>query len=177
MAVAAMIAWEWMIREADIVGQLTWGQYRSGNRPAEMQLIHNKNNDDEPLRMPLEAFDGQLLFPELEARLAVLPKRGSLMIMRNAPDRLRREHLPYKLNYFQKLARKILDDAQLQHLNFESFRNGGDTDCANAGLTDQETMALDGHKTRDMLTIDLARNMQQRVNGMLKRRALRTKSV
>jgi integrase len=176
MAAAAMIAWEWMVREVDIIHRLTWGHYRAGNRPTEMQLIHNKNSDGEPLRMPLETSDGQLLFPELEARLAVLPRRGSLMIMRDTPDRLRREYLPYKLNNFQKLARKILNAAHLQHLKFESFRKGGETDCGNAGLTDQETMSLDGHKTRDMLTIYLARNVQQRVNGMLKRRALRTKS-
>ena len=179
MAVAALIAWDWMLRERDLVGHLAWSSYRSGNRPTEIGLAHRKNHtrhgEVEILRMPLEDEAGARLFPELEDRLKALPRRGSLMIMRDQLDRFRKEHLPYKLNYFQKEARKILDAANLQHLKFESFRKGGETDCANAGLTDQEIMALDGHNTRDMLTIYAARNMQQRVNGMLKRRALRTK--
>ena len=136
-----------------------------------------QDGEIEELRMPLEDANGNRLFFELEDRLKALPQRGSLMIMRDRADRLRKGYLPDKLNYFQKLATEILNAAGLQHLKFESFRKGGETDCANAGLTDAEIMALDGHKTRDMITIYAARNMQQRVNGMLKLRELRTKSV
>jgi hypothetical protein len=45
----------------------------------------------------------------------------------------------------------------------------------NADLTDQQIMALDGHKTRDMLTVYAARNRKQRIQGMEKRRVARTK--
>ena len=175
MAAAALIAWEWMVREKYLVSSFSWGDYRSGNLLTVVRLPHDKNND-EPVLMPLEGPEGQLFFPELERLLAALTRRGSLIIMRDVLDRHKKAYVPYELNYFQKLARKILDAASLQHLKFESFRKGGETDCADAGLTDQEIMALDGHKTRDMLTIYAARNMQQRVNGMIKRRALRTKS-
>ena len=176
MAAAALIAWEWMLREVDIVDRLSWSNYRAGNRPTQVALFHGKNGDAE-LRMPLEDRSGKRLFPELEDRLAKLARRGSLMIMRDVLDRLRRDYLPYKLNKFQKLARKILDDAKLQHLKFESFRKGGETECGNADLIDQQIMALDGHKTRDMLTVYAARNMRQRVQGMQKRRLERTQAA
>ena len=175
MACAALISWEWMVREKYIVGIMAWSAYRSGNTPTSVHLPHTKNLGDDMLEMPLVDPNGEQLFPELEARLLALPKRGTLMIMRDEHDRFRKQHLPYKLNKFQKLARKLLDDAGLQHLKFESFRKGGETECGDAGLTDQETMALDGHETRDMLTVYQARTKIQRIHGMLKRRELRTK--
>jgi hypothetical protein len=173
MAAAALMAWEWMVRETALVERQAWAHYRPSNRSDVILIQHDKT--DVELAMPLHAADGTPLFPELEERLARLPRRGTLMIMRDTKDRLRKEYLPYQMRKFQLLARQLLDAAKLQHLKFESFRKGGETECGNADLTDQQIMALDGHKTRDMLTVYAARNRKQRIQGMEKRRAARTK--
>jgi hypothetical protein len=173
MSAAALMAWEWMIRETTLVERQSWAHYKSKKKPGVILILHDKT--DVELEMPLYAADGTPLFPELEARLAELPRRGTLMIMRDTKDRIRKEYLPYQMRKFQLLARQLLDDAKLQHLKFESFRKGGETECGNADLTDQQIMALDGHKTRDMLTVYAARNKKQRIQGMEKRRAARTK--
>ncbi len=175
IGIAAHIAWEWMLREKDILETLSWSNYRAKGNPNDIKLRHSKNRVD--VLMPLNDDEGAALYPELERRFAELPKRGTLMIMRDNPDRLTGEYLPYKVSHFHKLVRKILDAAGLQHLVFSSFRKGGETECGDADLTDQQMMALDGHKTRDMLTVYVVRSRKQRVLASQKRRLTRTKQA
>ncbi len=56
------------------------------------------------------------------------------------------------------------------------FRHGGLTELGDAQATDQEMMALSGHKTRQILTVYSKRSTEQARNAARKRRALRGES-
>jgi hypothetical protein len=42
-----------------------------------------------------------MLWPELVARLDAAPRYGTLIVTRDQPDRRRKVHLPWKVDYFR----------------------------------------------------------------------------
>ncbi len=90
---AAMIAFFWLQREIDIVTRLSWGHYRPADAPDVVRIRHHKTG--EVVDLPLYDEDGTALWPELIERMDNAPRRGSLIVMRDKPDRHRKIHLPW----------------------------------------------------------------------------------
>jgi len=171
LAAAALIGWEWFLREIDIVSKLSWSHYRPPEKPGYAYIRHNKNKSF--FWTPVDDDQGEPIYPELDAVLEQLTRRGTLVIMRDRPAR-DGQFKPYTREDFSKQVRKVLDGIGLHHLTFASFRKGGETEMGDADLTDQQMMALDGHKSRTVLPTYVATNRQQRIEAALKRRQHRT---
>lgn len=170
---AAYIAFEWLQREVDIIERLSWTQYRPSDEPDAVQIKHHKTG--ELVWMPLVAWDEETektvaLYPELEARIAEMPKLGSLMIMRDRKDARKGMHLPWNEHTFRHQVREIMDAAGLpKDLSFTSFRHGGHTECGDTDLTDAQTMSLSGHLTVHTSHIYNKKTMRKREAAALKR--------
>ncbi len=96
---AAMIAFFWLQREEDILTRLSWSQYRPSDAPEIVRIFHHKTG--KLVDLPLTDDDGTLLWPELTERLDSFPRYGTLIVMRDHPDRRRKIHLPWKEDYFR----------------------------------------------------------------------------
>src|SRR5262249_50295734 len=99
------------------------------------------------------------------------------------PDRKKQVHMPWAtsasnpVRHVQRIVAQIRDDAGLPtDITFTSFRHGGHTDAADAGLTDAQIRALSGHKTAAMISIYAKKTSDQRLAAARKRlEARRTK--
>jgi hypothetical protein len=126
--------------------------------------------------MPLYDEDGTQLWPELMARLDAATRRGTLIVMRDKPDRKRKIHLPWKEDYFRHRVAEIRAEAGIDsEVKFMGLRHGGNTEGADAELTDAQLRALSGHKTASMTVLYAKRTMKQRRVGARKRLESRTK--
>lgn len=152
IATATLIAFFWLQREEDIFLRLAWSHYRSNDAPNSVRIFHHKTG--EIVDVPLYGEDGVDLWPDLVPRLDSEPRIGTLLVMRDMPDRKRKVHLPWAtsavnaVRHVQRIVVKIRAAAGLPpEINFTSFRHGGITDAADAGLTDARIRALSGHRT------------------------------
>jgi integrase len=171
---AAMIAFFWLQREVDILGRLTWSQYRPADAPDLVRVFHHKTGV--PIDMPLLDDDGNDLWPELTTRLDGTEKHGTLIITRDTPDRFRGVRLPWKKRHFLRTVSKIRKLAGIDPaIKFMGLRHGGNTEGGDADLTDAQLRALSGHKTANMTQLYTKRTLQQRREAARKRRDARTK--
>ena len=99
LGTAAMIAYYWLQREEDIIGRLGWTDYRPVEAPDVARICHHKTR--KLVDIPLCDEDGTVLWPELMARLDAVPRYGTLIVMRDQPDRRRKTHLPWREDYFR----------------------------------------------------------------------------
>jgi hypothetical protein len=174
---AAMIAFFWLQRQEDILGRLTWVQhYRPAKNPNVALIYHNKTR--ELIEMPLYDEDGTVLWPELIQRLDAAPRRGSLIVTRDTPDRLRKAFLPWKQRHFLRRVDEIRKAAGVDsEIKFMGLRHGGNTEGADADLTDAQLRALSGHRSPSMPILYAKRTMRQRREGARKRLETRTKNA
>jgi hypothetical protein len=173
---AAMIAFYWLQREIDIIGRLSWTQhYRPAENPQIARIYHHKTG--ELVEMPLYDEDGTVLWPELMSRLDATTRRGMLIVMRDQPDRRRKTYLPWKEDYFRHRVAEIRAAAGIDpEVKFMGLRHGGNTEGADADLTDAQLRALSGHKTAGMTVLYAKQTMKQRREGARKRLAARSKA-
>ena len=166
---AAMIAFYWLQRETDIIGRLSWSQhYRPAENPNIARIYHHKTT--ELVEMPLHDEDGTVLWPELMVRLDTATRRGTLIVMRDQPDRRRKTYLPWKEDYFRHRVAEIRAAAGIDpEVKFMGLRHGGNTEGADADLTDQQLRALSGHRTATMTILYARQTMKQRREGARKR--------
>jgi hypothetical protein len=178
---AALIAFFWLQREEDIFLRLTWSHYRPNDAANSVRIFHHKNG--EIVDVPLYDEDGADLWPDLVPRLNSQPRVGTLLVMRDKPDRKSKVNLPWAtsainpVRHVQRTVARIREAAGLpSEITFTSFRHGGHTDAADAGLTDAQIRALSGHKTAAMVPIYAKQTKDQRLAGARKRlEARRTK--
>jgi integrase len=171
---AALIAFWWLQREEDIFMRLSWSHYRPADAPQTIRILHNKTG--ESVSVPLYDEDGTHLWPDLVHRLDNEPRLGTLLVMRDTPDPKKQVHLPWAtsasnpLRHVQRIVAKVRDAAGMsQDITFTSFRHGGDTDAADAGLTDAQIRALSGHKTAAMISVYAKGTKDQRLAAARKR--------
>jgi len=171
---AAMIAFYWLQREEDILTRLSWRHYRPAEAPHIVRIFHHKTR--KLVDLPLFDDDGTSLWPELMARLDATAKRGTLIVIRDKLDRRRKVHLPWKEDYFRHRVAAIRAAAEIDPAaKFMGLRHGGNTEGADADLTDTQLRALSGHKTANMTVIYARETMKQRRAGARKRLEARTK--
>ncbi len=174
ISTAAMIAFFWLQRQVDILGRLAWSLYRPADAPDTVKIFHHKTGV--LVDVPLVDTDGTELFPELTARLDAAPRRGALIVTRDTPDRRKKVHLPWGEDYFRHRVAKIRAAAGIDSsVKFMGLRHGGNTEAADAGLTDAQMRALSGHKTNAALLRYARPTVEQRRIGARKRLNARTK--
>ena len=117
-----------------------------------------------------------LPWPELMVRLDGATRRGTLIVMRDKLDRKRKIYLPWKEDYFRHRVAKIRAAAGIHvSAKFMGLRHGGNTEGADAGLTDPQLRALSGHRNPNMTVLYAKQTMKQRRQGARKRLEQRTK--
>jgi integrase len=183
--VAALICFEWLQRPEDVRrGRITWTDYRPADRPTEVRIFHHKTRAT--VWMPLEAKETDpatgeatrvLLYPELEAMIAELPRLGVPMIMlepkRGSKDQSgNRTARPYSEPCSQHIIQKARAKADLPaHVTLEACQHGGMTELGDCGLSEQEIMSLSGHVTPAAARLYIKRTANQRLAAATKRRA------
>jgi hypothetical protein len=171
---AAMIAFYWLQRQTDVIGRLAWSNYRPTENPDIVRIFHHKTG--EVVDMPLYDTDRSPLWPELMERLDGLTRHGTLIVTRDEPDRFKGVRLPWKKRHF---ARKVAEIRSLAGINpevkFMGLRHGGNTEGADANLSDAQLRALSGHRTTAALLRYAQNSMEQRRGGARLRRESRTK--
>jgi hypothetical protein len=174
LGTAAMIAFYWLQRETDILNRLSWIHYRPADAPGIARIFHHKTG--ELIDIPLFDDDGTALWPELMERLDSAPRRGTLIVIREKVDRRRKTYLQWKEDYFRHCFAKIRTAARIDpEAKFMGLRHGGNTEGANAELTDAQLRALSGHRSATMTVTYARETMKQRRLGARKRLAERTK--
>ena len=81
---AAMIAFYWLQRQADILSRFQWTAYRPKDAPGVVRVFHHKTG--EMVALPQYDEDGTALWPELMDRLDATPRQGTLIVTRDEPD-------------------------------------------------------------------------------------------
>jgi len=171
---AAMIAFFWLQREIDIIGRLAWSHYRPADAPHVARIIHHKTG--ELVDLPLYDDDGTELWPDIMHRLDASDRHGTLIVTRNTADRFKGIRLPWKKRHFLRNVAKIRTAAGIDpEIKFMGLRHGGNTEGADANLSDAQMRALSGHKTTAALLIYAQGSTQQRRVGARLRRNARTK--
>jgi hypothetical protein len=169
---AAMLAYFWLQRQVDILERLSWEHYRPADAPDIVRIFHHKTH--EMIDIPLVDTDGSPLWPEMCERLDRTCRRGPLIIMRDRPDRLRKAYLPWREDYFRHRVADIRAAAGIDaEVKFMGLRHGGNTEGADADLSDAQLRALSGHRTASMVVTYARTSMQQRRDGARKRRDAR----
>jgi hypothetical protein len=98
-------------------------------------------------------------------------------LMRDQPDRRRKTYLPWKEDYFRHRVAEIRAAAGIDpEVKFMGLRHGGNTEGADADLTDAQLRALSGHKTATMTILYARQTMKQRREGARKRLVARSKT-
>lgn len=178
MAVAAYLAFEWLQREVDAIGAITWTLYRPSDRPDSMKIRHHKTGAW--FWTPLDAWNAETeewvqLYPELEARLNALTRYGALMVMRDKIDERKGQRLPWNEHTFRHEVRGVMDRAGLSRaITFTSFRHGGMTELGDSGLTDSQIMSLSAHKDVQTVQTYNKRTIIKRETAALTRLQQRT---
>ncbi|MCO5129385.1 MAG: hypothetical protein M9932_02335 [Xanthobacteraceae bacterium] len=175
LGTAAMLAFFWLQRETDIIGRLTWGHIKPADAPNCARIFHHKTG--ETVDTPLYDVDGSALWPELMERLDKAERRGTLIIMKDKPDRFKKLILPWPDRFsFAKAVAKVRKAADIpDEVKFMGLRHGGNTEGAEANLTDAQIRALSGHLTTAAMLRYVQASKTQRVEGARKRRDFRTK--
>ena len=151
--------------------------YRPKEYPNSVRVIHSKTGEE--AWIPLFD-DGVPLYPELMAELDAIKRESiaGLMITRDwgnrgpwptwsSPDNP-------ELTFMITKVRKIMRAAGLRpELTFTSFRHGGITEMATAGLSDRQIMAQSRHRSPKILRHYVHRTAKQIADGTKKRRAVR----
>jgi hypothetical protein len=148
-AAAAVICFEWLQRPENVVGgYLTWQDYRPADFPHALRIVHHKTGA--VVWHPLEEItpDGSLIrfYPEAEAVLACLPRRGVPMILKAARTD---PAMPFSIMAMDKRVRRLRLAVGLpSSFTLDACRHGGMTELEAAELTDGQGRALSGHRTQ-----------------------------
>ena len=148
-AAAAVICFEWLQRPENVVGgYLTWQDYRPADFPHALRIVHHKTGaliwhpleETAPGEAPIR------FYPEAEAVLARLPRRGVSMILQSRRDGT---CPPFSIMAMDKRVRKLRLALGLPAtFTLDACRHGGMTELEAAGLTDGQGRALSGHRTQ-----------------------------
>ena len=109
-------------------------------------------------------------------RLDSATRFGTLIVMRDVPDRRRKVHLPWKVDYFRHRVGEIRSRAEIDpQAKFMGLRHGGNVEGADAELTDAQLRALSEHRTTAALLRYAQETRKQRRTGARRRLEQRTK--
>jgi hypothetical protein len=164
-----VICFEWLQRPENVLaGYLAWPDYRGKDAPTSIKIEHHKTGAT--VWHPLEEATEQGLvqfYPEAEAVLAKLPRRGVPMILQLKRNKTT---APFKPNRMAKLVRKLADGFDLpREFTLDACRHGGMTELEEAGLTTGQGKALSAHRS-DRAYSGYAKFTQDRALGATRKR-------
>jgi hypothetical protein len=170
-AAAAVICFEFLQRPENVLaGYLAWPDYRGREAPNAIKINHHKTGA--VIWHPLEEStdEGVILFyPDAEAVLSALPRRGVAMILKRRQDSTTE---PYTAMQMAKIVRKLRDRLGLPAtFTLDSCRHGGMTELEEAELTDGQGRALSGHRTQRAYEGYAKRSLARALAATRKRRA------
>jgi hypothetical protein len=142
---AAVICFEWLQRPENVLaGFVRWPDYRPAEKPTFLRIEHGKTGA--VAWHPLEDEDGAPFYPDAEAVLAQVPRRGVPMILRRTPSGTFK---PYNAMEMARVVRRVRAAAELpKWFTLDSCRHGGMAEIEAAGLTDGQGRALSGHRSK-----------------------------
>jgi hypothetical protein len=149
-AAAAVICFEWLQRPENVLaGVLRWPDYRNKEWPNAIKILHHKTGATVWHPLDETGNEGPVQFyPEAEAVLAKLPRRGLPMILREIKSRNGVVFKPYSYSGFEKIIQQLRKAIGLpSHFTLDACRHGGMTELEEAALTEGQGRALSGHKT------------------------------
>jgi hypothetical protein len=177
IATGALIAWEFLQREAHIYIRFMAEHYRPDHHPGHVFVVNPKTDKGD--WTPLFNKKREPLYPELMAELDAMKSlrpTGGLMLRRDGSGR------PWAtkgemLTHFAREVKKIIRAAGLRdELTFTSFRHGGSTEAGTSGLSDSE-LRVKGQWTSDrVLKNYVHKNDEMHINAHEKRLEKRGKS-
>jgi Phage integrase family len=167
LAAVPLICFEWLQRPENVLaGHLTWSDIRPSAQPRHVRIDHHKTG--EKVLQPLEDAQGPL-FPELEAYLGSLIRIGVSVVL--TPGE-RGKPRPYSESYARRIVREARRRAGLaEHVTLTACRHGGMTELGDAEMTEQQVMALSGHRTPEAARLYVKRTDAQRIIAARRRRA------
>ena len=131
-----------------------------------MRIDHHKTG--EKVLQPLEDAQGPL-FPELETYLATIKRLGVAVVLTPGA---RGKPRPYSESYARRIVREARRRAGLgEHVTLTACRHGGMTELGDAEMTEQQVMALSGHRTPEAARLYVKRTDAQRITAARRRRA------
>jgi hypothetical protein len=176
-AAAAVICYEWLQRPENVLaGVLRWPDYRSSDWPNAIKILHHKTGAT--VWHPLEdTVDGTAVqfYPEAEAVLAKLPRRGVPMILREIKTGNGGVFKPYSYSGFEKIVQQLRKaiDGLPSHFTLDACRHGGMTELEEAELTEGQGRALSGHKTAQSYRGYAKETLERALSATRKRHAHR----
>jgi hypothetical protein len=176
IATGALIGWEFLQREHHIYTAFKAEHYRPDDHSGHVHVVNPKTGHGD--WTPLFNKKGKPLYPELmgemDAMKALRPT-GGLMLRRDGDGR------PWAtkgdmLTHFARVVKTIIRAAGLRdELTFTSFRHGGATEAATAGLSDSEMRVKGQWTSNKVLKNYVHKNDEMHINAHEKRRAKRAK--
>lgn len=167
---AAVICFEWLQRPENVLaGYLRWTDYRSPQFPDSIRIEHHKTG--EMIWHPLQETTGETIefYPEAEAVLAKLPRRGIPMILLAGRDG---QAKPYSFGGMQKIVQRMRVEIGLpKTFTLDACRHGGMTELEEAELTDGQGRALSAHRSQQSYEGYAKRTLQRALGATRKRRA------
>lgn len=144
-AAAAVVCFEWLQRPENVLsGYVRWSDYRAPSTPNVIKIEHHKTGA--VVQHPLQDADGTLFYPEAEAVLARLPRRGLPLILKPKRDGTSE---PYTAMIMARVVRNVRAIAKLpEWFTLDSCRHGGMTELEEAALTDGQGRALSAHRSK-----------------------------
>jgi hypothetical protein len=178
LGIAALFAFEFEMRVESILTQLMVHHYKPAHRPKEILISHFKTYEE--VWVKLYDSDGEPLYPAIEAALdelkgdrtsgVLIPRDGSLNPWAAPEDQLHGDFY----DAFDEVAGANL---RLKGITFTSFRHGGITEGAEAGLTEFELMTLSGHKDPRTIQKYVKQTSRMFENGQHKRLLHRSRVI
>jgi integrase len=148
MGTLCLTAFEIEMRVESIATRFDCSHYKPADRPNEMLVTHWKTGESRWVH--LKDSDGLPLYAALESRLDALKagRTSGILIPRDGTaDKPWARPGKALGKEFYSTFRAIADKAGLPKVcQYTSFRHGGITEGAEAGLTEDELMTLSGHK-------------------------------
>jgi len=172
VAAAAVICFEWLQRPENVIaGYLKWSDYRSGQFPTAIRIVHHKTG--QVVLHPLEELlpNGKVIkfYADAEAVLDKLTRRGLPMILREVEDG---KSKPYSMSGIQKIVQRMRKQLELPAaFTLDACRHGGMTELEEAELTDGQGRALSAHKTQQSYEGYAKRNLPRALSATRKRYA------
>jgi hypothetical protein len=139
---AAVVCFEWLQRPENVLaGYVRWSDYRNPAAPDAIKIEHHKTGA-KVLHPLVDPEDRSPLYPDAEAVLAKVPRRGVPLILKPPwinpkTGKLKRGSEPYTAMQMAKIVRKVCSDASLpKTFTLDACRHGGMTELEEAQLTD-----------------------------------------
>jgi hypothetical protein len=180
-AAVAVICFEWLQRPENVVaGFLRWTDYRGEQFPNAVRIEHHKTGEMiwHPLQEDIETEAGietVQFYPEAEAVLEKLPRRGVPMILHQPASTGKeqdRPTKPYVYSYFQKIIQWLRREMELpESFTLDACRHGGMTELEEAELTEGQGRALSAHRTTESYHGYAKRTLKRALGATRKRRA------